>query len=107
MWVLRKMRSIIFPELRLKGALFGTVSAAGDAQRGVPGELRGVHPALAGGFFDGFPFVIGEADRTGAARFAAFFVVFRDRIRRVGGRIVHSQRLQRVGIEDSSGRRER
>ena len=47
-------------------------ATAGDTQRSVPGELRGIHPAVAGCLLHGFPFGIGEADRVGAAGFASF-----------------------------------
>ena len=58
--------------LRWKGAPVGAVSAAGDTQRSVPGELRGIHPAVAGCLLHGFPFGIGEADRVGSAGFASY-----------------------------------
>ena len=55
-----------FRELRWKGALFGAVSAAGDAQRFVASELRSVYSAVGGGLFDGFPLAIGEAPDAGS-----------------------------------------
>lgn len=70
----RKMCSIRSAYCKRKRRRFGIVSSIGDAQCGVPGEFRSIHPAIGGGPIDGFPLAIREADRSGAAGFAAIFL---------------------------------